>query len=599
MDGWIDVTTSGTPLQRWLRPDALQGPLLRDRTRTLYLSTGTYTLEADAEVVAGVTVVFEPGAVIAGDVTLVVRGRIVAGEHTLFALRTGLTVLMVGRQTPQVTPRWWGARGDGRTADGAALAAMADSLRADGPSVVVFSAGVYLIDRTVFLPTGKRYVSDAPEGAVVLRRHGSFAANGPLALCGGSAPGRVTFKGLTFDGDGGEGPLLLCRPASDEQLFEVTVTGCAFMGSGATALEVWWGQGLWLTDCRFERCRVSIHARHLGGHLAVHGVNGMDGGGDVVLEGSVGSVASVADAAFSGRIEIKSDAAGAWDARIADSTCDGLGIDAEDCRVGVVGCQLRGASLADDTVVIKAARQVVFDACLLGLLTGTGKASRVGVRVRWRRQTSGAVLIHDCALSAETTGLARATAFEISDDGGAGRRQVDVIAVSVDGGFGLAASLIGARASFRQVEVQCAGAFRLERSAHGVGAELLVNGLRYMPTRASEPVTYLEVLASSIGGRPNRIRHDDVIIDSLFNLLRAQDGTLDGVVVEGARVIRGPVEADNARPEGMSGLVGDVFRPHNLLQAAHPSRWPTEWWCVRSGVQGDAVWRPVCRRPLD
>ena len=596
MDAWIDVAP-GFAFQQWAQERQRPG-WLPDRGQTLVLHAGSHRLVADVIVPQDVELRFEAGAVIVGRVNLTLHGRIVAAEETIFDVASGLRVRMVGRQTPQVTPQWWGVRGNGRPGDGAKLAAMAASIvREDSPSVVAFPPGVYVLEQTAPLPPGKRYLGQGAPGEIVFRRYDGFLEDVPLCLCrcDSAEARRVTFKGLTFDGAGVSAPLLRVTSTPSGGRFEASVIDCAFTGSGAAALEVEAGEGLHVDGCRFDACRVAVSATGIRGHASMRSMTSTSKGGDVVLQGVEGSVVTVAESELSGRIVVTAASPAAWDVRISDTGCAGVEVDAPGSRLGVCECRLRGSSLDMDTVLVRAARQVVVQGCRVGVPTGEGKRFRVGLRVRWRFGMPGAVLFYDCVLAPEPVDQAGATAIEITDDGGEGLRRVDVIASSVGAGLGLAARIIGARASFRQLSVQSAAAFRLEAGRDGAGSEVTVAALQYMPVRALRPGPYLQVEGASGRGTPHRLRHEDVIVESEFNQLAAAPSLLAAVQIEGERLIRGPAQLADARPVGLSGLVGDHFRPRDLLQDARNPGWPTEWWCVRSGVGDEAIWQPVCQ----
>jgi len=541
---------------------------------------------------------FERGAVIAGEGTLTVHGRIVALAHEVFDLGSGRRVRMVGRGTPEVVPQWWGAKANNTAGDGAALAALADAIRGDGPSVVVFAPGIYALEQTVSLPAGKRYVATGAAGAVVLTRHAELAGDAPLCICHSlsvDVSSRVSFKGLFFDGGGGNGSLLRVVSGSPRNLLETTVTDCGFMASGAAAIEAQRGASIFLDRCSFVDCAVAFQNKPgVRSLVSISRTRATGQGGDVLQEGGDRSVVTIAECDFGGRLKLVDCRDG--DVRVIDSTFDGLDVDAPESRIGLVNSRLGGTAVVDGTVVVAEARQVVLQGCEVGLTPRSRQA--VAVRIRWRSGAEGAVLMDDCSLDQSATMGAGQGAIEIADAGGEGVRRVDVMRSRVGAVFAWGARLIGARASFHAVELQSVGAFRLQASIHGTGPALTVVSSRYMPIKASRPGPYLSLAAVPAAVTPFVIRHEDVTLDPEFNLIEASSATLVNLELVGARHIRGPVQLLDARPEGVSGLIGDIFSPRNLLQNPQGPAWPTEWWCVQSGVGGEAVWQPVCTRPV-
>jgi len=188
-------------------------------------------------------------------------------------------------------------------------------------------------------------------------------------------------------------------------------------------------------------------------------------------------------------------------------------------------------------------------------------------------------------------------AIDVVDSGGDGTRRVDVIDSTVGPGFAMAAQLSGAHASFRQVALQSAGGFQLQRNVHGGGPDLTVASLQFMPLGGRLRGPYLRLIASSAAGAPLVVRHEDVALDPEFSLIEADREALASLVAIGSRLLLGPVQVAEANPYGLAGLAGDIFRPRDLLQSQSESGWPTEWWCVASGPVSEAVWVPVCRRP--
>lgn len=600
MDAWIDVASSGISLQDWLQVGLRASPLVSERwaTRTLYLRAGTYRLRSDTVVPGGVDLRFERGALITGPVALTILGRVVAPEAAIFDVPGGLTVQLVGRQTPQVTPQWWGARGDGRTLDGASFAAMASAIRADGPSVVSIPAGIYVLDRTVSLPTGKRYVGQGRSGAVVLRRGSGF--EGTLCLCrnDGDAASRVHFTGLTFDGNGGVGNLLRFAPTSRRVQFEAVVTESTFTRSGSPALELQNGSEYRLSNCVFQQCAGAIRAVYSGSsaarvHVGIDRVISTGEGGQVVLDGGNGLVMTVVDSHLSGQIQLRDLKDG--DVRIMDSTCGGLEVDAPGCRVGVVGCSLVAVEPTEGAAVVRQARQVTLQGCQVEVRPRSKQTA--AILIAWSAGAEGAVLVDGCTLTRAAASEPGQAGVEITDSGGPGTREVHVLRTTVGAGYALGGRLIGGRGSFRELDLQCVGGFELQRNSAGLGPVVTIASLRYMPIGASVPGPYLRLVPSSRGVTPFSVRHEDVSLELEFNLIEANRDELEALQLTGARHIRGPVLTPDARPMGLSGLLGDVFRPSNLLQSAQTPGWPTEWLCVRSGVGSEAAWQPICRRP--
>src|SRR5690606_27235140 len=71
---------------------------------------GTFHLESDLVVPAGVILGFVPGATLQGDQHVLVEGQIDAGLHQIF---DGPRVEFRPGRMEYVLPQWWGALGDG------------------------------------------------------------------------------------------------------------------------------------------------------------------------------------------------------------------------------------------------------------------------------------------------------------------------------------------------------------------------------------------------------------------------------------------------------------------------------------------------------
>jgi len=583
MDAWIEVDGSGQ----------LQALLLADpngeNQQTLHLRPGFHVVDRDVVVPSGVDLRFDRGAVLRGRGQLIVHGRIVAAAAPIFDVASGLTVRWVGRRTPEVYPQWWGAVGNGVDRDGAALAAMADSIRGDGPSVVVFRAGIYMLERTIALPSGKRYLAEGAEGDVVLRRHNDAPTEVALCSCGsasGDAPSRVTFRRLTFDGAQGTGALLQIVKAPMVDI-ECIVQGCGFTATHGAAVDGVGGPTLTLDGCACAGCEYALRLDAAVARVSIDRLKSTAGSGQVAVGPGV---VTISDSELNGRISVKGTERG--ELRIADSTFAGLDVDLPDGRIGVNRSRLRSLRGLAPTASIAAARQVILQGCQIEPpATPVGQA---GVTVRWAPEADGAVLIDGCALGTESAGHGRPAIIVV--DGKGGDRRVDVVASSIGRGFKRAAEVTGARVSFRQVELQCTEGFRLARAHDGTAPTLRVASVQVMPVGSDGPGAYLRLVSSaSTDGGPFVLQHDDVVLETTFNIIEAGGDELEMLDCVGGRELRGPPGERDARPHGLSGLRGDVFRPQNLLQTS--PEWPTEWWCVRSGVGYAAVWQPVFQRP--
>ncbi|KHE91338.1 MAG: hypothetical protein K8F52_08865 [Candidatus Scalindua rubra] len=111
---------------------------------TIVLMPGTYTVSTNETVPANISLLFYSGAVISVDsgktLTIANGDSIIAGGVQIFS-GAGTVDFTVGRPSP-VTPKWWGATGDGSTDDTAAL------VEAFKHPKVLIPAGTYIVDGT-------------------------------------------------------------------------------------------------------------------------------------------------------------------------------------------------------------------------------------------------------------------------------------------------------------------------------------------------------------------------------------------------------------------------------------------------------------------
>ena len=211
----INITIEGEDLASYLDQGAPLALYLPSPGQEGAPTDGVYRLTGRHVLSRGQTLIFGAGARLgaeSGGATFVAEGRLVAAPHQhIFEVGSAearLVVRCLSGSVDQVYPQWWGATYGRGVSDAAAIEAMLSGIEQTGVDTVVFAAtSTYLIDRTVTLLPGKRYLGD---GAVFQAT--SSDAN-PVFAISPVAATRTELIGVRFFGAGQ--PVTLLRIAPD------------------------------------------------------------------------------------------------------------------------------------------------------------------------------------------------------------------------------------------------------------------------------------------------------------------------------------------------------------------------------------------------
>ena len=201
---------------------------------------GIYRLERGVHVLwPRQTLIFAPGVRLGaarGGAAFEARGRLQASlDQHIFEAGTGdavLTVRCVSGSVEQVSPQWWGAALGLGISDADAIEQMLASIEVDGVDTVVFpSTSGFVLDRTVHLVPGKRYLATQ---AVLLP---SSPQADPLFALSPTGLMRTELTGFRFDGAGRPITLLRVAPNLDDLVRTLgKVQGADLVGREALAV---------------------------------------------------------------------------------------------------------------------------------------------------------------------------------------------------------------------------------------------------------------------------------------------------------------------------------------------------------------------------
>lgn len=535
-----------------------------------------------------------------------------AGDATVKRAPSGTD--RVGDPSSFLSVKDYGAAGDGKADDTAAIQAAIDAAGKAG-ATLVFPPGIYVVT-SVGLRPGVRYVG---HGATIRRPAGqskwtrTFDAGREGYLYSGDVDSPpLVIEGVTFDGNRTQqGPyagyeleqahlLWLTADPSRPGRLRATVRDCRFHDGVADAIGIYTNVDATVANCTARDC--------FRGGVTVTGGNTRCRIRDVTAEGKVHPTG----------IDFEVDGAGFGNSSRVDVTIDGLMLPDGDFDVAVLdGSVILGTNIlaprgpfnlsggGNSTIRLSNSvfgvgeyssegnrivlpGDIVFDNCQFRV---DGKSAATTAPRRWAaahvywstgndRPTPGqSVSFLDCDFRVANEVAEPDTTYAIYAEAS---RPEDQNVLTVRGGrmspefdYGVFLNQ-GGRAVVAGTAIESATALRLGASDH-YGLDVRIAGLRATANR-----TYMHLVTHT---PHSRISHEDVLVDEAANVIGSDYGVVGNVFL-GRRVVLG------AKPPTAAthGFENDVYRLTKPVGGE-----PYEWVCTHGGTGAGAEWKPLTR----